>query len=214
MNFIEAVQWVESELMMDPALRELETADIKRRIQHEHDIIARELRIPTKLIRIDNVTAAFPLPITARDTGLLEAVEEDSGLPVPLFDLTEVADKYPRWREDSFAVKMLVWDPTNITSPVIPKGFDADDALLLTIVVKPTPLVNDLDDLWDGILSEFHDLVPRKTAGDLLLRSPTDSGARAGGMMLAQVQGDMRKAFARVAYPAFFYPGPRKVEFP
>ena len=213
MTLGDAVQWVESELMLDPALEKLETGEIRRRLQHEHDILARELRIPTKLVVIEDPSENFSLPITARDTGLLAAHEQDSGLPVPIYDLSEVAAKYPRWREDTFNIKLLVWDPTNVSSPVVPKGFDSDDALLLTIVMKPTPVSVDADEFWNGILPEFHDLIPRKVAGELLIRGH-DVSARAGGMMLSQVQADMRKAFARVAHPVFFAQGPREIEYP
>ena len=212
MNLIQAVQWVESELVLDSALEKIETGEVRRRLLLEHDIIARELRIPTKLVVIEDPSENFSLPISARDTGLLAAHEQDSGLSIPIYDLSEVAAKYPRWREDTFEIKLLVWDPTNITSPVIPKGFDSDESILLTVVLKPTTPTEDTDEFWNGIHSEFHDLIPRKVAGDLLIRG-SEVSARAGGVMLGQVRADMSKAFARVAHPVFFGQGPREIQY-
>lgn len=213
MNLSEAIQWVESELMLDPALRELETGEVRRRLVLEHDIIARELRIPTKLVVVEAPTGSFPLPNNTRDTGLLAAHERDSGRSVPIYDLSEVAHKHPRWRDSHFKRKLLVWDASNVTAPVIPTGFSREDALLLTVVMKPDPLEDDSTEFWSGVFSEFHDLIPRRVAGDLLVRGATEQSARAGGIMLQQTQVDLRRAFARTAHPVFFAQGPEEVHY-
>jgi hypothetical protein len=77
--------------------------------------------------------------------------------------------------------------------------------LRVLTIVQPEFIGEDEDPIWDGELPEFHDLVPRKVAADLLIGRSDGVASepalvsliRRGGLLRDEFQLGMRAAFAR-----------------
>ena len=205
MNLVEARDWVEE------AISPLEFAgqEINRRLNLENDHISRELRVPTRLVRNIDATQPFGLPVGARPGSVVRVWHDERGYRVPVLSVEEAHRKYPRWLDSNYAfAKFVVFEPYNLTAPLNPRGFFSDDRLRIMVVVKPADLVEDGDVIFQGELPEFHELVPKKVASDILIghsdgvtnEAMLTSLIRRGGLLRDEVQESMKAAFARAWY--------------
>jgi hypothetical protein len=204
MNLGEARDWVEQQVKP----LEFSSGEIDRLLNLENDQLARELRFPTRLIRSIDATEAFLPAAGTRPGSVIKVWDDVYGAEIPVYSVQEAHRKFPRWLDadpDLGGAKFVVWEPYNVTAPLTPKGFSAGDLLRVLTIVQPQTMSEDDDLIWDGELPEFHDLVPRKVAADLLIgRSDGVSGEaalvsliRRGGLLRDEFQLGMRAAFAR-----------------
>lgn len=204
MNLGEARDWVEQSVKP----LEFSSGEIDRLLNLENDHLSRELRIPTRLIRNIDATQAFLPAANTRPGSVIEIWDDEDGSKIPVYSVQEAHKRFPRWLDadpDLGGAKFVVWEPYNLTAPLTPKGFFAGDILRVLTIVQPETLSEDADLIWDGEFPEFHDLVPRKVAADLLIgRSDgvTSEPAlvsliRRGGLLREEFQMGMRAAFAR-----------------
>lgn len=193
MTLAEAVDWVEQELLP----LNVDTAEIKRRLNLQNDYVARELRLPTRYITNIDATAPFTLPGSARPSGLVNAWEERNGRRVLIKNVATVSRDAPSWFRKTRDYRFLLYDPLNLTAPVTPQGFVEGDTLRILVVVKPQPLVNNEDELWDGQLPEHHELVPKRVVIELMRMQPGEDYIRRGETHANALDRQMRAAFAK-----------------
>lgn len=204
MNLGEARDWVEQQVKP----LEFSSGEIDRLLNLENDRLARELRIPTRLIRNVDATQAFLPAANTRPGSIIKVWDDSDGSEIPVYSVQEAHRRFPRWLDadpDLGGAKFVVWEPYNLTAPLTPKGFFVGDLLRVLTVVQPEVMSEDADLIWDGEFAEFHDLVPRKVSSDLLIgRSDgvTSEAAlvsliRRGGLVRDEFEMGMRAAFAR-----------------
>jgi hypothetical protein len=204
MNLSEARDWVEQQIRP----LEFSSGEIDRLLNTENDYLSRELRIPTRLIRNIDATQSFLPGADTRPGSLIRAWDDTTGERIPVFSIKEASEKFPRWLDyetEDVQYKFIVWEPYNVSAPMTPRGFFDGDILRVLTIVKPQVMAEDADLIWDGELPEFHDLVPRKVAADILIghsdgitSEPTlVSLIRRGGLLREEWQMGMKSAFAR-----------------
>lgn len=204
MNLSEARDWVEQQIKP----LEFSSGEIDRRLDLENDNLARELRIPTRLIRNIDATQPFLPAANSRPGGVVKVWDDSTGLEVRVYSVKEAHEKFPRWLDRSpmqGGHKFIVWEPYNLTAPMTPRGFFSGDTLRVLTIVRPNALGEDGDEIWEGEFPEFHELVPKKVAADILIGHSDGinnepmliSLIRRGGLLRDEWQVGMRSAFAR-----------------
>ena len=193
MNLREAIDYIEEEI----APLEVGTARVINRINIEQDFISRELRIPMQFIENEDATTSFLLPAEARTGGLVRVYDQADNTPIPIYNVATATAKYPSWTEDTFDIKLIVYDPGNATAPIVPTGFTTGDLLRYLVLMKPDDLDSDTDLIFAGIWNEYHSLVPKKVASWFLLHSTNNDRLwQYGTMLRGEFEKEMRSAFA------------------
>lgn len=179
----------------DYGLPKLEFDSLRRRANRVAKTLARDYGFPVRYEKDKDATIPFPPPVDSDETGLISAEwqGEKYECNIPIMTVEEANRKYPHWEENTyegstvqFPVRLIIYDPKNITAPIYPVGFEAGDKIRFTIRVRFDDMLNAGDSPWGNKYKDWHEIIPLQVAVDRLI-------AQGDEIMLAKSQRPNRK---------------------
>lgn len=154
--------------------------------------ISKELRAPTRYHKAQETGAAFAFYDDMLDGGLEYVELDDHEIaeddwwqhPIPFMTVREANYRYPNWERnelegyDKFHTRLLIYDPRNKDNGFYPIGFEPGEHIRLLYVMKTNLVVLD-DELWDGRLSEWHEIIWRTLLWKALFYSNLEAQSQA-----------------------------------
>jgi hypothetical protein len=153
-----------------------------RFLNNNHLRVSIELRVPIRYVK--NVVTNQPtsLPVEAAPGGLRYAERTSDNKSLEILTVADANRLYPEWELNSnegadYPGKgnpFVIYDPSNISAPLYPVGFDAGDTMRMAYIMQPEELIFEDDDTkpFRGELPEYaSDLLYFKTMSEILFNT-------------------------------------------
>lgn len=147
-------------------------------LNSENEAVNRDLNMPYRYHTGQETDEAFTPYDDMLTTGLEKAwLEQDTSVSyytdsedadtyeIPIVTVQQANEKYPGWDyaaptgATQFGVRLIVYDPRNEDTPFYPVGFSSGETIRLKYVIKVDPISSKDDELLNGYLGEFHDII-------------------------------------------------------